>query len=96
MVTRQLRQATPKDAIVAVSFRSYSPQVAENVAERADAGVPVIAITDSPLSPLAPPATVCFEIADNEKQTFRGLVAPICLAQTLVVGLSDLLDTNKK
>ncbi len=95
MLVRQLRQATPQDAIVAISFRSYSPQVAENVTERADAGVPVITITDSPLSPLAPPATVCFEIADNEKQIFRGLVAPICLAQTLIVGLSDRLDTNK-
>ncbi|MBT3360786.1 MAG: MurR/RpiR family transcriptional regulator [Rhodospirillales bacterium] len=95
MLTRHIRQATPKDAIVAISFRSYSPRVAENVGERADAGVPVIAITDSPLSPLAAPATVCFEIADNEKLTFRGLVGPMCLAQTLVVGLSDRLDANK-
>ena len=95
MLNRQIRQATPEDAIVAISFRSYSPQVADNVTERADAGVPVIAITDSPLSPLAPPATVCFEIADNEKQILRGLVAPMCLAQALAVGLSDRLDAAK-
>ena len=80
----------------AVSFRSYSPDVVECVAERATAGVPVIAITDSPLSPLAAKATVCFEIADPEKPAFRSLVGPLCLAQSLVVSLGERLDTGGK
>ena len=95
LLNQQIRLATPKDVIVAVSFRSYSPDVFENVAERAEAGVPVIAITDSPLSPLAPPAKVCFEVSEKEPHTFRSLVAPICLAQALVVGLGAYLDGKK-
>lgn len=92
LMNQQIGLATPLDAIIAVSFRSYAPNVVENVAERADAGVPVIAITDSPLSPLAPKATICFELADPEKHAFRSLVAPMCLAQSLVVSLGDHLD----
>lgn len=95
LLNQQIRLATPEDAIVAISFRSYSPDVFENVKERADADVPVIAITDSPLSPLAPTATVCFEVSEKEKHAFRSLVAPICLAQTLVVSLGDHLDAGK-
>ena len=95
LFNQQIRLATPDDAIIAVSFRSYSPDVFENVTERADAGVPIIAITDSPLSPLAPPATVCFEISEKERHAFRSLVAPICLAQTLVVSIGDHLDASK-
>jgi len=94
LLGQQVRLATPKDALVAVSFRSYAPDVVEAVAERAAAGVPVVAITDSPLSPLAAHATVCFEIPDSDDAAFRSLVAPLCLAQTLVVGLGERLDAR--
>ncbi len=96
LLTQQIGLATPKDVVIAVSFRSYSPEVVDGVAERAAAGVPVIALTDSPLSPLAATATVCFEIADPEKPAFRSLVAPLCLAQSLVVSLGERLDTGSK
>jgi DNA-binding MurR/RpiR family transcriptional regulator len=95
LLNQQIRLARPEDAIVAISFRSYSPDVLENVTERAEAGVPVIAITDSPLSPLASPATVCFEVNEKERHAFRSLVAPVCLAQTLIVSLGDHLDSGK-
>jgi len=94
LMDQQARLATPRDVMVAVSFRTYSPEVVEAVAERAAAGVPVIAITDSPLSPLAAKATVCFEIADPESPAFRSLVAPMCLAQSLVVGLGARLEAR--
>ena len=45
-----------RDALVAVSFRPYTPQVIDIARERHRAGVPVIAITDSSLSPLWPGA----------------------------------------
>ncbi len=96
LLSQQIGLARPRDAVVAVSFRSYSPEVVEAVAERAAAGVPVVAVTDSPLSPLAANATVCFEIADPEKPAFRSLVAPLCLAQSLVVSLGERLDSENK
>ena len=92
LLREQIGLATPDDAIVAVSFRSYAPDVIASVTEMRAKGVPVVAITDSPLSPLAGLAQVCFEIKDNESRAFRGLVAPMCLAQSLVVGLGHHLD----
>lgn len=94
LMAHQAKLATPKDVVIAISFRTYSLDVVEAVAERAEAGVPVIAVTDSPLSPLAPKATVCFEIADPESPAFRSLIAPMCLAQSLVVGLGAALESR--
>ncbi len=94
LMNQQIGLATPRDVVIAVSFRSYAPNVVDSVAEQADKGVPVIAITDSPLSPLAPKATVCFELADPERHAFRSLVAPMCLAQSLVVSLGGHLDAT--
>ena len=50
-----------------------------------DRALSVIAITDSALSPLKPAADVCFELGDDSTRPFRSLVAPLCLAQALVV-----------
>lgn len=94
LLREQISLATPDDAIVAVSFRSYAPDVIAAVAEMRAKGVPVVAITDSPLSPLAGLAEVCFEVKDNDSRAFRSLVAPMCLAQSLVVGLGHHLDAR--
>jgi DNA-binding MurR/RpiR family transcriptional regulator len=48
-------------------------------------GALVIAITDGPVSPLKTAAKICFELADDSSKPFRSLVAPLCLAQALVV-----------
>lgn len=94
LMAQQARLATPRDVVIAISFRTYSLDVVEVVADRAAAGVPVIAVTDSPLSPLAAKATVSFEIADPESPAFRSLVAPMCLAQSLIIGLGAHLETR--
>ncbi len=91
LLTQQASLATPEDAIVAVSFRPYSPSVVEIVTERSESGVPIISITDSALSPLALESAVSFETHEHEDSGFRTLVAPMCLAQTLVVSLGHHL-----
>lgn len=79
----------PKDALIVVSFRNYTPEVIE-VAEACHARkVPVIAITDNALSPLARPAKVCFQVEEKTSKPFRMLVAPMCLAQALVVAVGE-------
>ena len=79
----------PKDALIVVSFRNYTPDVIE-VAQGCHARkVPVIAITDNALSPLARHAKVCFQIEENTSKPFRMLVAPMCLAQALVVAVGE-------
>src|SRR6187399_241443 len=73
------------DALLVASFRNYTPAVVETALASRARGVSVIAITDSALSPLKPAADVCFELGDDSSRPFRSLVAPLCLAQALVV-----------
>jgi len=75
----------PGDALLVASFRNYTPAVVDTARACRARGVSVIAITDSALSPLKPAADVCFELGDDSTRPFRSLVAPLCLAQALVV-----------
>jgi len=91
LLTNQASLATPRDVIVAISFRPYTPSVVEIVTERSEAGVPIISITDSALSPLALESAVTMETYERNNSGFRTLMAPMCLAQTLVVSLGHHL-----
>jgi DNA-binding MurR/RpiR family transcriptional regulator len=85
------RLAGRRDCLVAVSFRNYTPEAVDIAAECHGRGVPVIAVTDGPLSPLARSATVAFELGDDSSRPFRSLVEPLCLAQALVVSVGHHL-----
>lgn len=85
MLNEALKNITSRDALIVTSFRSYSQPVIDAASLAHEQGVPVIAITDSALSPLKPFARVSFEVGSTVDQPFRSLVAPLCLAQALVV-----------
>jgi DNA-binding MurR/RpiR family transcriptional regulator len=85
-----------RDALVAVSFRPYTPQVIDIARERHHAGVPVIAITDSLLSPLWPGAMVAFEVVDQNSQVYQSMIAPLCMAQVLALNLGYRLMRDEK
>lgn len=87
MVLEQARGVNPQDALIAVSFRNYSPDVIDLATECKKRGVPVLVFTDSAVSPLQRCATVAFDLGDHSEQPFRSLVEPMCLAQALVVSL---------
>jgi len=87
LTEREAKLATPRDALIAVSFRPYSPDVVDLVETLSSADVPTVAITDSPVSPLALAADVVLETREEEKRAFRTLTAPMCLAQTLVMNV---------
>lgn len=75
----------PGDALVAVSFTPYTPTTVDLAQKAAAAGVPVVAITDSPFSPLRPCAAVQFDVAEADFSAFRSLSATFCLAMALAV-----------
>ena len=77
-----------KDVLLAVSFRFYAKEVVNTAEDVAARGIPIIAITDSTLSPLAKSADVLFEVPEREQAFSRSLAAPICLAQALMLGLA--------
>lgn len=83
-----------KDVLLAVSFRYYAKEVVNTVEDVAARGVPIIAITDSTLSPLAKSASVLFEVPEREQAFSRSLAAPISLAQGLMLGLAARLSDD--
>jgi len=85
MLRESLRNIASDELLMVTSFHSYSREVVDAAETAQKQGIPVIAITDSPLSPLKRSATVCFELGLSSDQAFRSLVAPLCLAQAIVV-----------
>lgn len=91
LVRQRARAVTKKDAMIIVSFKDYAADVVEVAADIAKRGIPLTVITDNPLGPYAKFATVCFELGEARYRPFRSLVAPICLAQSIVVELGHRL-----
>jgi DNA-binding MurR/RpiR family transcriptional regulator len=96
LATHIAKTIQPRDLLFAVSFRFYATEVVNIVDEVAARGVPLVAITDSTLSPLAKSAKVLFAIPEHEYTFSRSLAAPMCLAQALTVALAARLQKNRE
>lgn len=82
------------DVLIAVSFRFYANEVVSIVESVGATGIPIVAISDSTLSPLAKWARVLLAVPERDQKFTRSLSAPICLAQTLVVAVAARLQNN--
>lgn len=91
-VEGQAAAATPQDVLIAVSFKPYNPDTARLFPEIVARRVPAVAITDSLLSPIVDGADVVFEIPDMPEPALRTMTAPMCLVQSLAVGLTLAAD----
>jgi DNA-binding MurR/RpiR family transcriptional regulator len=87
MLRQQASLLRDGDLLIAASFRNYSPEVVEAASICHRNGVPVIALTDHAVSPLAKAATLRFDLGDNLALPFRSLVGPLCAAQALVMSV---------
>lgn len=96
LATHMARTITERDVLLAVSFRFYANEVVTIAEEAAKAGIPIVAISDSTLSPLAKTATVLFPVPEHDYTFSRSLAAPMCLAQALVVGVAARVQHNDK
>lgn len=85
----------PKDVLVAISFRHYAKEVVAITDIAAQNGTPLVAITDSQLSPIAKNAAVLFTVPEDEYSFSRSLAAPMCLTQCIAVSLAALLQDDK-
>jgi DNA-binding MurR/RpiR family transcriptional regulator len=90
--THMAKVIRPTDLLFAVSFRFYATEVVNVVEETAARKVPILAISDSTLSPLAKNATLLFAVPEHEYTFSRSLAAPMCLAQALTVALAARLQ----
>lgn len=95
MTSEQAWMLGPDDLLIAVSFKPYASETLAVVETATTNKVPMIAISDSRLSPVAKGADVCFEIKDAEVRQFRSLTASMCLAQTLVISYAYKFGLDK-
>lgn len=94
LATYMARTMTKSDLLLAVSFRFYATEVVNVVEQVAGKGIPIVAISDSTLSPLAKSASVLFPVPEHEYTFSRSLAAPMCLAQALTVALASRLQDS--
>lgn len=78
------------DALLAISFTPYTPETIEVAAEAAERGVPVVAITDSPFSPLTRSARAWIEVVESDYGAFRSLSATMTVAIAIAVSAAEM------
>ena len=86
-----LSDAGPRDAAVVFDFFRYRRQVSNATRVFADAGVAVVAITDSPLSPLVEMAATWCEIEVPAIGPFDSSVPAVAIAELLVAHVAKSL-----
>jgi DNA-binding MurR/RpiR family transcriptional regulator len=87
MAAQQVANMKADELLVAIAFPPYSAPVVDVVVDGHLSGKQVLAITDSPQSPLARHARLAFFVDNAATGQFRPISAAIALVQTLVSGL---------
>jgi DNA-binding MurR/RpiR family transcriptional regulator len=90
-VARQLAGCGPDTVVVALDLRRYERWVVEAVSRAVDAGATALAVTDSPLSPLAEAAAVSFVVSAEGAGVFDSHVGMLALTNALVTGTAARL-----
>ncbi|WP_425101888.1 MurR/RpiR family transcriptional regulator [Tropicibacter sp. S64] len=96
LATHIARTMGTGDLLIAVSFRFYATEVVNIVEEAARSEVPIIAISDSSLSPLSKSAALLFTVPEHDYTFSRSLAAPMCLAQALMVAVAARVQKDSK
>jgi DNA-binding MurR/RpiR family transcriptional regulator len=81
--------AGPGDVVLAVSYAPYAAMTVEIAAAAHQRGVPVLALTDSALSPLAENCRLWLEVAEADYGAFRSVAATFAVAMTLAVATAE-------
>lgn len=81
--------AGPNDAALAISFAPYAPATIDYTQQVVSQKTPLVAITDSPFSPLALTNSLWFEIVESDFEGFRTLAATMTLAAALAIAVAE-------
>ena len=90
-VASRVALANPADVVLAVDVRRYDTWVLEAVTALRQAGNPVVAVTDGPLSPLATGAAAWFAVTAGGSGPFDSHVGTLALLHALLAGVADRL-----
>jgi DNA-binding MurR/RpiR family transcriptional regulator len=89
LAQEDVRFATAKDCLLAISFTPYASETIGLASAAKGRKVPILAITDSPFSPLVPFASSRIEVQEASFEGFRSMAATLALAMTLTVSLAE-------
>ncbi len=81
--------ATKHDCVLAISFTPYASETAAIAKAAAARNLPIVSITDSVFSPLAPISKVWLEVQESNFEGFRSLSATMALAMTITVAVAE-------
>lgn len=85
----------PRDVLLAITFDNYTPETVETARAVAARGIPVLAITDNELSPIAPIARQVLYVKEAQLGHFRSQVPALVLGQSLIVSVGRRLGQAK-
>jgi DNA-binding MurR/RpiR family transcriptional regulator len=87
----------PEDMLIAVTFPRYASDVVSLTRYAKDRGARIVALTDSPASPLAPLADVLLLAPSDHPTLSSSMVAAVAVVETLIAAamLSDPANAGK-
>lgn len=92
----QIMSIQPEDVMIAISFPRYSKRIIHAVNFAHNAGADVIAITDSPASPIAPQANQVLTARSDMASFADSLVAPMSIINAIIVAVSRKKEDELK
>jgi DNA-binding MurR/RpiR family transcriptional regulator len=95
-VSRALAGLEPMDTLISIDIRRYERSVVGLTKWAADQGAAVIAVTDSPLSPLGASASETFFISARGVGPFDSVTGGIALANVLIAGVAARLRQSAR
>ncbi len=90
-ISRSLAGLEPRDTLVAIDIRRYERSLVALSRSASERGAAILAVTDSPLSPLVAGATETFFISAQGVGPFDSVTGGIALANLLCVGVAARL-----
>ena len=84
LAEKQLQVAIPADLLVVISFEPYAAEAVSLAKIAAGRDVPIVAITDSVVSPIAKSAQCVLQVKEAKVLGFRTIAASMCLGLQLV------------
>lgn len=96
MTRQQIHGITPDSLLLLVSYRPYAEEAVHLIDTAVDVGCKVLSITDSPVSPVAQPASLVLQVKEAEVRKFRSLSTSMCLAQALVISYAFASATGTR
>jgi DNA-binding MurR/RpiR family transcriptional regulator len=84
----------PPPVVVAIDLRRYERWIVDAARQAVADGAALVAVTDSPLSPLAAPAEVTFAVSAEGAGPFDSHVGTLALVNALVTGVAARLRAS--